>query len=132
MTNGTLCHAICHFVFWYHHVTYRTSSNASRHLVTASATDLRERFLLLVVFYLTLLPAGFKASLGASSSTSKLAGTHADLQNIAPARLFICLTTIHKRDMVVGPIYGFWQAGWLRKESAPHGIRTLFTTSRVC
>ena len=31
---------------------------------TASATDLRERFLLSGVFYLTLLPAGFKASPG--------------------------------------------------------------------
>ena len=29
---------------------------------TASATDLRERFLLSGVFYLTLHPAGFKAS----------------------------------------------------------------------
>ena len=31
---------------------------------TASATDLREHFLLSGVFYLTLLPASFKASLG--------------------------------------------------------------------
>ena len=46
-------------------------------------------FLLSGVFYLTLLPAVFKVSLGASSSTSKLAGLHADLQNIAPARLFV-------------------------------------------
>ena len=30
----------------------------------ASATDLRERFLLSGVFYLALLPASFKASLG--------------------------------------------------------------------
>ena len=36
-------------------------------------------------FFLTLLPAGFKASLEAGSLTSKLAGIHADLQNIAPA-----------------------------------------------
>ena len=43
-------------------------------------------FLLSGVFHLTLLPAVFKVSLGASSSTSKLVGLHADLQNIAPAR----------------------------------------------
>ena len=53
---------------------------------TASATDLRER-LLSGVFYLTLLPASMKASLGAGSSTLMLAGLHADLRNIAPARL---------------------------------------------
>ena len=51
--------------------------------------DLREDFLLSDVFYLTLLPAGFKASLGAGSSTPKLAGLHDDLQNIAPVRLFV-------------------------------------------
>ena len=61
-------------------------------------------FLLSGVFYLTLLPAVFKVSLGASSSTSKLAGLHADLQNIAPARLFVWIKIIRKRSMVVGPI----------------------------
>ena len=44
-----------------------------------------------------LLPAVFKASLGAGSSTSKLAGLHADLWNIAPTRLFVWMTAIHKR-----------------------------------
>ena len=34
-------------------------------------------------------PASIKASLGAGSSTLMLAGLHADLQIIAPARLFI-------------------------------------------
>ena len=53
------------FGFLCHHVTYRTACHASSHLViTASATDLKERVLFSVVFYLTLLPAGFKASLG--------------------------------------------------------------------
>ena len=52
---------------------------------TVSATDLRERFLLSGVSYLTLLPAGVKASVGAGSSTSKLAGLHVDLLDIAPA-----------------------------------------------
>ena len=55
-------------------------------VVTTSATNLREHFLLSGVFY---LPAGFKAFLGASSSTSKLAGLHTDLRNIALARLFV-------------------------------------------
>ena len=35
------------------------------------------------------LPASIKASLGAGSSTLMLAGLHADLRNIAPARLFV-------------------------------------------
>ena len=34
-------------------------------------------------------PASIKASLGAGSSTLMLAGLHADLRNIAPARLFV-------------------------------------------
>ena len=52
--------------FYYHHVTYRTPCHASGHLVifTLSATDLRERFFTFRRFYLTLLPASFKASLG--------------------------------------------------------------------
>ena len=52
--------------FYYHHVTYRTPCYASGHLVifTMSATDLREHFLPSGVFYLLLLPASFKASLG--------------------------------------------------------------------
>ena len=57
---------------------------------TASATDLRQRFLLSGFFYLALLPAVFKASLGlAGISTSKLAGIYAHLENIAPALLFV-------------------------------------------
>ena len=47
-------------------------------VVTASATDLRERFLHSDIFYLTLLPAVFKASPRSGSSTLKLAVLHAD------------------------------------------------------
>ena len=99
---------------------------------TASATDLRERFLLSgVFFYLTLLPASFKASLGAGSSTSRLAGLHIDLRNIAPARVFVWITTIHKR-VILYRLYLWFTAGQLCEESAPHGISTLFTTSWAC
>ena len=49
------------------------------------------------VFYLTLIPAVFKAFLGAGSSISRLAGLHADLGNIALARQFAWITEIHKR-----------------------------------
>ena len=68
--------------------------------VPASAMDLRERFLLSGVFYLTLLPAVFKASLGAG----RLAGLHAYLRNIAPAQPFVWITAIHKRFTRVGSI----------------------------
>ena len=71
---------------------------------TMSATDLRERFLLSGIFYLTPLPASFKASLGAGSSTSRLAGLHANLRIIASARLFVWITTIHKTVILVGVI----------------------------
>ena len=76
VTYGALCHAIVHQLL-------------PTHPFTASVTDLRERFLLSGVFYLTLLPAFFKAYLGAGSSISRLAGLHADLRNIAPAQLFV-------------------------------------------
>ena len=36
VTYGTLCHAIGHFVFYYHHVTCRTSCHASGRLVIYS------------------------------------------------------------------------------------------------
>ena len=63
VTYGTLCHV--YLFFYYHNVTYRTPCHTSAHLVifTVSATNLRERFLLLGVFYLRLLPASFKVSL---------------------------------------------------------------------
>ena len=91
VTYGTLCHAIGHQLL-------------PTHPFTASATDLRERFLLSGVFYLALLPAVFKASLGAGSSTSRLAGLHGDLRTITPARLFVWITAIHKRFILVGSI----------------------------
>ena len=46
---------------------------------TASATDFRELFLLSGVYYLTLLPDIIKASLGASSSSLRAAGTLAEV-----------------------------------------------------
>ena len=91
-------------------VTYGTPCHArgQRHFppnpVIVSATNLRERFLLSGVIYLALLPAVFKASLGASSSTSKLAGLHANLQNIAPTPLLAWITAIHKSFTLVGSI----------------------------
>ena len=72
MTYGTLCHATGHFAFWY----------SERYGFERAIFTLR-------LFYLTLLPAGFKASLGAGSSVSELAGLHADLRNIAPVQQFV-------------------------------------------
>ena len=69
-----------HLAFWCPHVTYRMSCHASGHLVIyRECYGFEKAFLLSGIFYLTLLPAGFKASVGASSSTTKLAGPHADL-----------------------------------------------------
>ena len=67
-----------------------------------TAIYLREHFLLSGLFYLALLPAVFKASLGGGSLTSKLAGLHVDLWNIAPARLFVWITTIQKKVTPAG------------------------------
>ena len=71
---------------------------------TASATDLKECFLLSGVFHLALLPGFFKPSLRVGSSTSKLAGLHADIRNIAPIQLFVWIITIRKR-FICGKFY---------------------------
>ena len=89
VTDGTLCHAIGHFVFYYHHVTYRMPCHASGHLVIYCECYRFERAFvnLRYFFYLTLFPTSFKAFLRAGSSTLRLAGFHVDLRNIAPAQL---------------------------------------------
>ena len=61
MTYRMPCHARGHGFFHHRHVTYRTPCHASGHLVH---------------------PASIKVSPGP-------AGLHADLRNIAPARLFV-------------------------------------------
>ena len=95
-------------------------------LSTASAADLRERFLFSDFFYLILLPAVFKASLGASSSISKLAGLHTDLQN-SPT-LTIHLSHNNPQKKYSGRFCLRVMASQLHnEESAPCGIRTLFT-----
>ena len=99
VTYRTPCHAIGYFVFWYHHVTNGTPCHPSGYLVICRECYRVERmFFTLRRFlpYTNSLPAGVKASLGAGSWTSKLAGLHADLENIAPAQLFIWITTTHK------------------------------------
>ena len=111
-TYGIPCHAKGQFVFYYHHVTYRTSCHASGHLVifTLSATDLRGHFLFSGVFYLTLLPASFKVSLRpvVNLNISRVSCWY--FWNIAQARLFVWITTIHKRVYNGTTIYALWPA----------------------
>ena len=85
---------------------YRTPCHSSGHLaIYASDKDLRERFLLSGVFYLTLLPSGFKANLGSRQFILRCSCWSS---NIAPARLFVLITTIHKIVKLVGSISGLW------------------------
>ena len=67
-------------------------------------------------YFLTFLtqPPFIKASLGAGSSSSKFSGHHADPRNTDSTHLFVWVTTIHKRGMVVGSIYGLQQAGYVK------------------
>ena len=90
---------------------------------------LRERFSLSHVFYLTVLPAGFKASLGADSSTYKLARLHTDLSNIAPSSLFVWITTIYKGFVLEGLFKGH---GWsANKESVSYRIWTFLQQADI-
>ena len=70
---------------------------------TASATDLRDHFFTLRRF-LPCTPSLFQNFPGVGSSASKLAVLHADLRKMAPARLFVWITTIHKR-FICGRFY---------------------------
>ena len=72
------------------HVTYRTLCHASGHLLIYCECYRFERvffyFQAFFTLHFFLLFQGFPK---AESSTSKLAGLHADLQNIAEVRLFV-------------------------------------------
>ena len=73
--------------------------------------DLKEHFFTPKVFFALhslLLSHGFPR---VRSSTSKIAGFHADLRNIAPVQLFVWITTIHKR-FICYRFYLTVRAGW--------------------
>ena len=69
-----------------------------RHIFTASATVSSGHFLPTEVFYLTLLPDIWhnlllsKTSLGAGSSSLRVPGPPAEIQNTDPAHLFVWIT----------------------------------------
>ena len=81
------------------------SLGTSHSPLNASATDLRVRFLLSGIFTLYSFLLVLRLPCGASSSSSKLAGLHADHQNIVPAQLLCRMTAIHKRGILEGSIY---------------------------
>ena len=99
---------------FFYHVTYRTPCHASDHLVifTASATYLRERFLLSGIFLYFLHsfllvsrpPWGRQFNLKVSRVSCWY------VRNIALARLFVWITTIRKGVMVGRSIQALWLA----------------------
>ena len=70
----------------------------------ASATGLREYFLLPYIFYLTHLPAAFKASLGLTVHPQRQQGFMLIIET-AQAQLLPQITPIHKKGILVGSIY---------------------------
>ena len=92
--------------------------HASGHLAIYHESYKFERAFLTFVFY-HFFRSGFP---GAGSSTSKLVEFHADLGNIASAQLFVCISVIHKRGMVVGSIYGLQLTGCVMKNLPPSGF----------
>ena len=86
-------------------VTYKMLCHASGHLVINCECYWYERAIFTLSRFLAYIPScWFQGFPGASSSTSKLAGLHASLQNIALACLFLWITTIHNKNMLVGSI----------------------------
>ena len=90
VTYETQCHAIGQFFFYYHYVTYRIPCHVSGNLVIYRGCYVFEIAFFTLRRFLPYTPSCcFQDLPGTGSSTSKLAGIHADLQNIAPARLFV-------------------------------------------
>ena len=73
---------------------------------TTRATDVRERFLLSGIFLSYTPSCWFWGIPGVGCSTSKSTGLHADIRNITSVLLFVWITAIHKRVMLIGLIYG--------------------------
>ena len=72
---------------------------------TASATDLREHFFYSQSFFTLHSFLFFQAFPGPGSSTSKLAWLHTELWSKALVRLFVWITTIHKRYIYIYILY---------------------------
>ena len=92
-------------------VTYGTSCHAIGHQVLPTQPCYCECYGFEKEFFtfscfLPYIPSCCPQGLsGAGSLPSKVAGLHADRQNIAPAQLLLRMTAIHKRGIVVGSIY---------------------------
>ena len=118
--------------FWCHRVTYRTPCHASGHLVIYRECCRFERAFLTLRCFVPYTPScWFQGFPGAGSSTSKLAGLYADLRNIAPTRLFVWITAIYKRDIVVGSIYVSKAAFEVRLPQPWNLSLTVFEPTRI-
>ena len=86
-------------------ILYATSCRTSGHLVIyLECYEFDRAFFTLRRFFTLYSLLLFKAFPGAGSSTSKLAGFHADLRSTALARLYVSITTIRKR-FICGRFY---------------------------
>ena len=102
VTYATPCCAIGHFVFWHDHVTYRTLCYASGDLVIYREFYGLERVFLTLRRFSPCTPSWcFQEFPGAGSLTSKLAVLLADPQNKALAQLFVWITAIHNKTILV-------------------------------
>ena len=89
--------SLCFLLFYYHHVTYRTTCHTSGHLVIYRECYGFERAFFTLRCFLPCTPSCYFQGLsGARSLTLKLPGFHADLRNIFSAQLFVSITTVQK------------------------------------
>ena len=97
--------------FYYHHVTYRRPCHASGHLVIyCECYGFERAFFTLKRFLLYTPSCWFQGLPGAGSLTLKLAGLHADLQNIAQPNYLFKSQQSTKRVIVAGLFKAY---GWL-------------------
>ena len=98
VTCMTLHHTVV--IMYSTSVTYGTLYHSRGHLVIyRECYGFEIAFLTLKRFLPCTHSCFFQRFLCAGSSTSKLAGLHADLRNIVLAWLFVWITTIHKRNI---------------------------------
>ena len=106
---GTPCRTIGHFVFFI--ITMLLTGHHAMPLViqsffTASATDLRECFLLSGIFYLHSFLLVLRPPWGRQFSLNISRASCGYFRNIDPSRLFVSITTIHNKNIRVTFTYG--------------------------
>ena len=103
LTYGTPCPAIGNFVFYYHHVTNRTPYHASGHLAIfyRECYGFERAIYSQTFFTLHPFPLVSRSPWARQLNLNIRRASCWYFRNIAPARLFVWITTIHNKNILV-------------------------------